>query len=80
MRKVELHWPAIRKVPRVGKREHLPPMTTPVLPLASQAAVKSILIHCRVGKRVLEEFWEYGGERSGWVLPCSRAGEQVKPY
>lgn len=64
------------------EREHLPPVTTAVLPLASQSAVKSIPIPCQVRKRVLEECLPESGKerRFGWGLPHPRAGEQVKPY
>lgn len=71
MGKIEIHWPATLKVPRVSKREHLSP-----LPTATLFSGYSNMPHqCQMGKRRNVErvtgVWK--GEKK-WLGPSSLLG------
>lgn len=48
MGKVEIHWPATVKVPRVNKRKHFPPVLTAIL----FSGYSNMPNQCQVGKGI----------------------------
>lgn len=60
MGKVEMHWPATLKIPRVSKREHLPSVPTDN---SFQASVTRVPNQCQVGKGIFEVTGVWKGEK-----------------